>query len=81
MRISKKLSNSNNKYLVLQQFLPPNGTIGLKSTSEKFLVEFQKKYNSFSDNEVREILNKGAERVRPFAVKTIKKVKKRIGIK
>jgi len=40
--ISKKLSNSNNKYLVLQQFLPPNGTIGLKSTSEKFLVELGK---------------------------------------
>ena len=48
---------------------------------EKFLVEFQKKYNSFSDNEVRKILDKGAKRARPLAVKMMEKVKEAIGVK
>jgi len=48
---------------------------------EGFLTQFQKKFNSFSDNEIRKILKVGAEKVRPIAKETLKRVKERIGVK
>lgn len=46
----------------------------------EFLTTFQKKYNSFKDDEVREILRAGAEKVRPMAEETLGRVKERLGI-
>jgi len=46
-----------------------------------FLIDFQKKYNSFEDDEVKEILKTGAEKIQPIARETIKKVKVNIGIR
>ncbi len=46
----------------------------------KFLNQFQKKYNSFSDDEVIEILKEGAERARPMAERTLREVKNKLGI-
>lgn len=46
----------------------------------EFLSQFQKKYNSFSDDEVREILKEGAEKARPMAEKTLKSVKEKLGV-
>ncbi|MFH1822896.1 MAG: tryptophan--tRNA ligase [Patescibacteria group bacterium] len=46
----------------------------------QFLTSFQKKFNKFSDNEVRKILNSGAKKIRPIAEKTLNKAKEKIGI-
>ncbi len=46
----------------------------------EFLETFQKKYNSFEDDEVREILKNGAEKVRPVAEETLFMVKHKLGI-
>ncbi len=46
----------------------------------EFLTGFQKKFNSFSDDEVKEILKAGAEKVKPIAEETLKKVKEKIGV-
>ncbi len=46
----------------------------------EFLTIFQKKYNSFEDDEVREILSAGAEKVRPVAEETLTRVKEKLGI-
>ncbi|MDD4271300.1 MAG: tryptophan--tRNA ligase [Patescibacteria group bacterium] len=46
----------------------------------EFLNEFQIKYNSFSDKEVKQILKDGAEKVRPIAEATLKNVKNNLGI-
>jgi tryptophanyl-tRNA synthetase len=54
---------------------------GLAEVVGNFLSEFQKKYNSFDDEEVAKILEAGAEKVQPIAKETIKRVKKTIGIK
>lgn len=48
---------------------------------EKFLTDFQKKFNSISDKEVEEILNEGARRASTMAKDTMKKVKVSIGVK
>ena len=45
-----------------------------------FLIKFQSKYNKITDKEVRQVLNDGAERARPIARATLKKVKELIGI-
>lgn len=47
---------------------------------KKFLTEFQIKYNSFSDDEVKQILKDGADKIRPIAEETLKKVKNKLGI-
>lgn len=47
---------------------------------KKFLKDFQNKYNSFSDNDVRKILKSGAEKIRPIAEETLKKVKIKLGV-
>jgi tryptophanyl-tRNA synthetase len=46
----------------------------------KFLRVFQVKYNSFKDDDVRQILKAGAEKVRPVASETLKRVKNKLGI-
>lgn len=45
-----------------------------------FLIDFQKKYNSLNDDEVRDIMKKSADKIRPIAVETIRKVKEKIGV-
>ncbi|MFH1427022.1 MAG: tryptophan--tRNA ligase [Patescibacteria group bacterium] len=45
-----------------------------------FLEKFQAKYNRISDNEVRKIFNQSANKIRPFAEKTLNKAKEKIGI-
>ena len=52
----------------------------LAETVKNFLTEFQIKYNSFSDDEVRQILKDGAEKVRPIAEEKLKKVKMKLGV-
>ncbi|MFH0955715.1 MAG: tryptophan--tRNA ligase [Candidatus Falkowbacteria bacterium] len=52
----------------------------LAEVVKNFLTEFQIKYNSFSDDEVRQILTDGADKIRPIAEETLKKVKNKLGI-
>lgn len=52
----------------------------LSDVVANFLVDFQKKYNSYSDEDVRKILDDGAKRVRPIADETLRRVKEKIGI-
>lgn len=47
---------------------------------KKFLRQFQIKYNSFTDDEVKRILRDGADKVRPTAEETLKRVKNKLGI-
>lgn len=53
---------------------------GLALVVEKFLISFQKKYNSIREDEVREILDDGAKRANLIAEQTLKKVKNIIGL-
>jgi len=53
---------------------------GLAEIVAEFLNQFQTKYNSFKDDEVREILKEGAERARPMAEETLKAVKEKLGV-
>ncbi|MFH1522922.1 MAG: tryptophan--tRNA ligase [Patescibacteria group bacterium] len=46
----------------------------------QFLTDFQKKYNKISNKEINNILDKGANKIRPIAENVIKEVKERIGI-
>ncbi|HRY36643.1 MAG TPA: tryptophan--tRNA ligase [Candidatus Magasanikbacteria bacterium] len=46
-----------------------------------FLVDFQKKFNAISDEEVQELLVKGAKKARKIAEKKMEEVKEKIGIK
>ena len=52
----------------------------IKVNVQEFLTEFQIKYNSFTDDEVRQILKNGADKIRPVAEETLKKVKEKLGI-
>ena len=47
---------------------------------KKFLINFQKKYNSISDNDVEKKMKEGAEKIKPIADKTLEEVKKKLGI-
>lgn len=47
---------------------------------KKFLTEFQIKYSSFHDDEIKQILKDGAEKVKPIAEGTLIKVKNNLGI-
>ena len=47
---------------------------------KKFLREFQIKYNSFTDEEVKQILQDGADRIGPVANETLKRAKEKLGI-
>ncbi len=53
----------------------------LAEVVKKFLINFQNKYNKISDEEVKEILSKGAKKVQPIASDTLSKVKSAIGVK
>ena len=44
----------------------------------EFLINFQRKFNSFTDEEVKEIVVMGAERIRTTANDTLRKVKEKI---
>jgi len=52
----------------------------LAAVVDKFLTQFQIKFNSFADNDVKEILKQGRERVKPLAEKTLARVKEKLGI-
>ena len=52
----------------------------LAEAVKKFLIKFQLKYNSFQDDDIKQILRDGAEKVRPVAEETLKKVKEKLGI-
>jgi tryptophanyl-tRNA synthetase len=45
-----------------------------------FLTEFQARYKKYSDKEVKKILNKGAKEAKAMAEKTMKLVKKNLGV-
>lgn len=45
-----------------------------------FLQDFQERYNAFSDDDVRKILNDGAALIKPMAEATMKKVKTNLGV-
>lgn len=47
---------------------------------EKFLLDFQAKYNEISDEEVGKIMDEGAEKTRVIAVDKISQVKKALGV-
>jgi tryptophanyl-tRNA synthetase len=47
---------------------------------KQFLTEFQIKYHSFKDDEVRQILSNGADKARPLARETLNRVKNKLGI-
>ena len=46
----------------------------------EFLIKFQKKFNSFTDEEVKEIMEAGADKIKPIAEATLERVKERIGV-
>jgi tryptophanyl-tRNA synthetase len=52
---------------------------GLADAVVGFLKPFQEKYNSLTDEKVLEILNIGAEKVRPIAKKKLDEVKSKVG--
>ncbi len=52
----------------------------LAEVVKNFLIEFQIKYNSFTDDEVRRILKDGADKIRPIAEETLKNAKIKLGI-
>lgn len=52
----------------------------LAEAVKKFLIKFQLKYNSFQDDDIKQILRDGAEKVRPVAEETLKRVKIKLGI-
>ena len=47
---------------------------------EEFLINFQKKFNTISDDEVIKILKNNAKQIKPIAQETIQRVKKNIGV-
>ncbi len=47
---------------------------------ENFLQGFQEKYKQINDDEVREILNNSATKIRPLATKIMEDVRKKIGV-
>ena len=53
---------------------------GLAEVVVKFLTDFQEKFNKISDEEVLQILKKGAEKVQPIAERKIEKVKRSMGL-
>ncbi|MBD3244705.1 MAG: tryptophan--tRNA ligase [Candidatus Moranbacteria bacterium] len=47
---------------------------------QNFLKEFQAKYNRINDKQVDQVLENGADKIRPIAKQTIQRVKSKIGI-
>ena len=52
----------------------------LAEVVKNFLAEFQIKYNSFSDDDIKQILRDGADKIRPIAEETLTNVKNKLGI-
>ena len=52
---------------------------GLADVITKFLKPFQEKMNAISDEQVLDILQKGAEKAHPIAHKKMKEVKEKVG--
>ena len=52
---------------------------GLTKVVLDFIIPFQERFNNISDEQVLNILQNGAEKVRPLAEKKIEEVKERIG--
>jgi len=52
----------------------------LAGVVRKFLAEYHLKFNSFEDEDIKEILKQGANKVRPLAEDTLEKVKRAVGI-
>jgi len=52
----------------------------LANVVANFLTEFQARYKKYSDKEVKKVLDKGAKEAKSIAEKTMKLVKKNIGI-
>jgi len=52
----------------------------LAGVVKKFLSEYHLKFNSFKDEDIKEILKQGANKVRPLAEDTLEKVKRAVGI-
>lgn len=48
---------------------------------KSFLIDFQEKYNKISDDDIRNILDAGAKKIKPIATDTYIRVKKIMGIK
>ncbi len=53
---------------------------GLAEAVINFLKPFQEKYNQISDEEVKEILEKGAKKAQPLAEQKMREVRKRVGL-
>ena len=53
---------------------------GLAQVVSEFLINFQAKYNQYSDDDVRAILEEGAKKIRPIADESLKRVKEKIGV-
>jgi tryptophanyl-tRNA synthetase len=47
---------------------------------ENFIAPIREKFNSITDEEVKEILNKGKEQVRPLVEKQMERVRKAVGV-
>ena len=54
---------------------------GVAEAVEKFLINFQEKYNAITDEEVRKILDDGAKKIKPIAERVMGDVKKKIGVR
>lgn len=52
----------------------------LAGVVKKFLAEYHLKFNSFKDEDIKEILKQGANKVRPLAEDTLNKAKRAVGI-
>ena len=53
---------------------------GLADEVEKFLVNFQNKFNAISDNDIKKVLAEGADKARELAEKKIRQVKEKVGL-
>lgn len=54
---------------------------GVAEVVEKFLTEFQARYNAISDTDVRAIMDDGAKKARKIAGETMKNVRNKIGVR
>jgi len=52
----------------------------LAEVVKTFLIDYQKKFNRYSDGEIKNILKAGAAKIEPLAQKILLKTKKRLGL-
>ena len=53
----------------------------LAEVVKDFLIDFQKKYNDISDEDIRKVLDDGMNKIKPIATETYLRAKKIMGIK